>query len=130
LPEGFLVVAAKAPGESCSAVCAGAEYQKASGNEDSGNNKAAPPPGRKGTKGTCAAQYLAAVNDCGTMRDNFDCAACVDSIGKDQPAFIDRSAPSDKSPGACLINSDPKLFSCDGKWEYAHRLCVCRVPSG
>ena len=47
--------------------------------------------------------------------------------GGDQPAMIAGSAPADKQPGACLVNSDARLFDCAGKWEFAHRLCPCEA---
>ena len=67
------------------------------------------------------------VNDCGSLRAAFDCASCGDSIGGDQPAFVDRGAdvPQSAAPGACLVNGDATLFSCDARYEWTRRLCPC-----
>jgi hypothetical protein len=67
------------------------------------------------------------VNDCGSLRAAFDCASCGDSIGGDQPAFVDRGAdvPQSAGPGACLVNGDATLFSCDARYEWTRRLCPC-----
>jgi alpha-1,3-mannosyl-glycoprotein beta-1,2-N-acetylglucosaminyltransferase len=74
----------------------------------------------------CDAPSLPLLNDCTTMRSYFDCGSCQDNQGSDQPAMVDWSAPFDKLPGACLINKNPSLFSCDGRYEHAQRLCPCR----
>jgi hypothetical protein len=76
---------------------------------------------------TCASAYLPVINDCATLRANFECTSCTDSIGADQPAMISLAAPADKKPGACLINADATLFDCGGKWTYAQRLCPCEL---
>jgi hypothetical protein len=78
---------------------------------------------------SCAAGLLPLVNDCSSLRAVFSCATCEDSVGSDQPAFIAASAPAEKRPATCLVNKQAALFSCEGKWEFAQRLCPC-VPSG
>jgi hypothetical protein len=108
LPAHVKVVAARAEarGLSCAAVCA------------------AQLPGS-----ACAAPYLPVVNDCGSLRAAFECSSCGDSIGGDQPAFVDRGAdvPQAAAPGSCLVNGDATLFSCEAKYEFTRRLCPCEL---
>jgi hypothetical protein len=101
LSVGSRVVAAAAPGLDCAAVCA------AEGDL------------------SCVQALLPLVNDCASLRGAFPCATCEDSMGADQPAFIATTAPADKRPGACLVNKVASLFSCEGAYEHAQRLCPC-----
>jgi hypothetical protein len=128
LPESVHVVASTAMGASCNSVCAAYngkardDEEEEEGEGEEGGAAGGPAAGTF----TCAASYLPVLNDCSTLRANFDCASCTDSIGADQPALVDRSAPADKGPGTCLVNSDPSVFSCEGVWSYALRLCPCQ----
>ena len=104
LPSGVVVVASEAAGLSCDEVC-----------RTTGNGR------------TCAAEMLAFINTCDWMSSYFQCrkSSCTDSIGPDQPGFVDPAAPPAKLPGSCLLNSSPDEFSCSGKWEFTRRLCPC-----
>ena len=104
LSAGSKVVPAESPGADCNSVCAA-----------------------QGAF-SCAPGLLPLVNDCSSLRAAFPCATCEDSVGSDQPAFIAASAPAEKKPAACLVNKQAALFSCEGKWEFAQRLCPC-LPS-
>ena len=113
LPEGAVVVAAPRAGLDCAEVCAA----------HTGSGAATPL--------VCDAALLPVVNDCATLRTHFRCDRCHDSMGGDQPAYVAASAPVDKEPGACLVNTDASLFSCAGKWQHAQRLCPCMpAPRG
>ena len=105
LSAGSKVAAAATPGLDCNTVCAGVE----------------------GGGFTCAINLLSLVNDCASLQTAFNCVSCEDSQGSDQPAFISPNAPPSKKPGACLVNTNPGLFSCEGKWEHALRLCPCKA---
>jgi hypothetical protein len=104
LPASVRVVRSTKPGLSCTQVCA--QYRP---------------------DAICSSSHLPAINDCATLSAHFDCSSCTNSTGRDQPAMIDRSAPADKQPGKCLVNGDRSLFSCDGSFPYALRLCPCAV---
>jgi hypothetical protein len=81
-------------------------------------------------KGACAAAALPAINSCAVLRQHFDCAGgCVDSMGSDQPAHIAADAPRSEHVGACLVNTDRALFSCQGRYPHAERLCTCLLPA-
>lgn len=101
LAAGVMVVKATAVGESCTQVCEAMDAK-------------------------CVRAMLPAINDCATLRANYDCDSCQDSVGADQPAFISTKAPRDKKPGTCLVNTDASLFSCDGSWQFAMRVCPCK----
>lgn len=105
LPPSVHVVRSTTPGAHCSDVCK--EYR----------------PGA-----VCSASHLPAINSCPVIGSYFDCDKCDSSVGADQPALIARSAPADKGPGRCLVNSDASLFSCQGSFKYALRLCPCAMP--
>jgi hypothetical protein len=107
LPKAVKVVAGLEAGRSCGEVCA-----------------------KQLPGSACNMAYLAVINDCSSLKSNFDCAACADSVGPDQPNFVEASAPRDVSPGACLVNTDAKLFSCEGKFQWARRLCPCDLGPG
>jgi GNT-I family/Glycosyltransferase family 18 len=100
LPATATVVKSSKAGLSCDAVCEASSLR-------------------------CDSSLLPLINDCGTLRKHFTCAKCGDSQGSDQPALISEAAPIEKQPLSCLVNSDPKLFSCWGKWEFSQRLCTC-----
>jgi glycosyltransferase involved in cell wall biosynthesis len=103
LPEHIVAVAASSPGRNCDQVCS-----------------------EEGKGRRCHAQALVSVNSCKWLSAFFGCSSsCVDSMGGDQPAFVDSQAPGDKHPGRCLLNTDPSLFSCSGRWQFSHRLCTC-----
>lgn len=108
LPPHIAIVASQQAGISCTDVCATQV---------------------KGGGSRCVQSYLPVINDCPTLRANFPCNRCADSVGSDQPAMISAKAPGDKLPGVCLVNGDQSLFSCDGKWEHAVRLCACEKPA-
>lgn len=105
LPSSVHVVRSTVPGAHCSDVCKA--YR----------------PGA-----VCSASHLPALNSCAVIGSYYDCDKCDSSVGADQPALISRSAPGDKGPGRCLVNSDPGLFSCQGTFKYALRLCPCAMP--
>jgi hypothetical protein len=115
LPDNVHVVPSKLAGLSCTAVCAA--YKDESGDASEAGSW------------SCSSGYLPVVNDCSSLRAAFDCASCGDSIGSDQPAMVHRSAPPEKGPGSCLVNGDPTLFSCDGSWAFALRLCPCETAA-
>ena len=124
LPEGVRVVASSVPGQSCDDVCAGATLlpaADASSSQQQQQQAAAARP-------RCVAYLLRHINSCAALQAAFPCARCADSAGPDQPALIDTTAPADKQPGACLVNNAPQLFACEGRWEFARRLCPCQVP--
>ena len=73
----------------------------------------------------CDDHFLPLVNSCAALEAVFDCKECKDSAGPDQPARIADAAPPGKQPGTCLVNQDPQYFRCEGKWEFAQRLCPC-----
>jgi len=73
----------------------------------------------------CDVKLLETVNNCAKLQKVFQCTACQHSMGPDQPCFVDLEAPKNKQPGTCLVNSDPNYFDCNGKWEFAQRLCAC-----
>ena len=75
--------------------------------------------------GACVLNQLPAINDCATLQRTFACIRCEYSQGSDQPALVDTAAPADKLPGACLINTAPQSFDCEGSWIFAQRLCPC-----
>lgn len=103
MPAEIAVVPASRMGLSCDQVCAEVE-------------------------GKCVVEYLPNVNDCATLRSNFPCSQCSGSEGRDQPAMIDLTAPPGKLGGQCLVNGNRDMFSCDGSWQYARRLCTCTKP--
>ena len=115
LPVGSAVVPAASAGLSCNTVC---EMHQASESGGGGG-------GGGGSSFTCAPGLLPLINTCQHLREHFRCSQCLDSVGSDQPGQVSLAAPSDKLPGACLINNDPSLFSCSASWEFTSRLCVC-----
>ena len=111
MPSGSVVVAAEQPGQNCDAVCRA--YSGGSGS-GSGSGSFA-----------CAARLLPLVNTCESLREQYKCSFCQDSAGGDLPAYVALAAPASKLPGACLVNKDAKLFSCEASWEHTQRLCTC-----
>jgi hypothetical protein len=86
----------------------------------------------------CHESFLPLLNNCDTMKKYFGCKAdeCENSSGGDQPALLppkgssaaalgDRFDASGRPRGTCLINSDPKLFDCEGHHADTRRLCAC-----
>jgi hypothetical protein len=135
LPEGVAAVPAPRAGMSCDEVCAGAGgggggpggVRGAGAGAGAGGGPVLSPSA--GRKGHCSTRALAAVNTCAALRAYFPCAnGCDDSAGGDQPAYIHEAAPRDKLAGTCLVNSDPALFSCAGRYTHAIRLCACVQP--
>jgi hypothetical protein len=121
LPETVHIVPSREIGTSCTQVCDAYSGDKNNKNPQKGSDDLL-------NRWTCASAYLPVINDCSSLRAVFDCASCGDSLGADQPAMVDRTAPFDKGPGSCLVNGDPTLFSCDGSWSFALRLCPCEAP--
>jgi hypothetical protein len=100
LPANVRIVAGTKSGLSCTEVCQ--DYHSSS---------------------FCINTFLRVINDCSSLKANFPCKACGDSIGMDQPAYV--SDIDDSESGMCLVNGDAKLFSCDGSHKKTRRLCAC-----
>jgi len=49
----------------------------------------------------------------------------VASIGEEQPAYVDQSAPAPHIPEKCLITSDPSASTCYASHSHTVRLCPC-----
>lgn len=100
LPANVKIIASKKSGLSCTDVC-----------EDFNPSS------------FCISTFLRVINDCSSLKSNFPCKACGDSIGADQPAYV--YSPGDPESGMCLVNGDAKLFSCEGSHAKTQRLCAC-----
>lgn len=129
LPENVHVVPASLPGLSCTDICAAyvVKANEAAAAAVAGGHKHLAEAESEPGDWRCAAAYFPVINDCDTLRNNYQCSRCIDSMGPDQPAFIDPSAPHDKAPSACLVNTDASMFTCEGRWSYARRLCPCEL---
>ena len=71
----------------------------------------------------CDPSALYDLNNCASLREHFPCAACTDSVGDDQPAFVAADAPEENQPGACLVNGGE--VGCEGAHHLTTRLCAC-----
>lgn len=100
LPANVKIIPSKKSGLSCTNVCE--DYNPSS---------------------FCISTFLRVINDCSSLKANFPCKACGDSIGSDQPAYV--FSPGDPDSGMCLVNGDAKLFSCEGSHAKTQRLCAC-----
>jgi len=74
---------------------------------------------------TCRADYLPLVNSCDLLKKAFRCSACVESFGKEQPAFVIESAEDKYGPSRCLVNIKPESSTCDASHPVTKRLCAC-----
>jgi hypothetical protein len=71
----------------------------------------------------CRADFVAHINKCATLQNNFDCRDCVTLEGHDLPAFDHTKVGN--NGGKCLVSGCSKLFSCKGKHPRTMRLCPC-----
>ncbi|KMZ64441.1 hypothetical protein ZOSMA_36G00480 [Zostera marina] len=75
---------------------------------------------------SCVSNKLAVLNKCEFLQKHMNCkAACIPSVGADQPAEVVEDAPQDLNPGACLYSQSESVLSCDGSHQYTKRLCPC-----
>jgi len=74
---------------------------------------------------SCDEAALPGLNGCRALRAHFQCEACDNSVGADQPAFVALDAPIESRPGSCLVNS--KTPHCEGSHPLTSRLCQCRT---
>ena len=128
LPPGVVVVRAQAPGISCDDVCKRSAPANGGDSSNSGGSvrlRRGAAGGGGGGKGQCAASALPLLNTCDVMRAFYACTSCQESAGPDQPAHIVDSAPPGEHRGVCLVNTDMRQFSCQGKYAHAERLCPC-----
>lgn len=74
----------------------------------------------------CKPELLHLANTCTALRSVFPCTGgCHDSVGAEQPAMVDESAPSGHAKGVCLFSSNVAASTCDAKHKYTKRVCVC-----
>ena len=74
----------------------------------------------------CKPELLRLSNTCAALRSVFTCSGgCHDSVGAEQPAMVDESAPSGHAKGVCLYFSNIAASTCEAKHKYTRRACVC-----
>lgn len=74
----------------------------------------------------CNANYLDLANSCDVLQQHFGCSGCDQSIGNEQPSYIDPSSPVGQGKGrTCLITTAPERSTCEAKHKYTMRLCTC-----
>jgi hypothetical protein len=101
LEAGGALVAAPQPGMSCETVCAARSMH-------------------------CRADLLPLANTCTALKSLFKCeGGCTASIGAEQPAVVDDSAPAGHVRGQCVYTSNPAASTCDAMHKYTRRACVC-----
>lgn len=74
---------------------------------------------------TCSVQQLSYINTCSSLQEHFACASCRDSMGTEQPAFVDPRADARFGPGECLVNTGDEASTCEASHPSTYRLCAC-----
>lgn len=80
----------------------------------------------------CAADQLAALNNCNVIREYVACeAGCQATSRADFPSYVVAAAPKPEQPSLCWTNDEPReAFSCDGMHEHTQRVCPCIATPG
>jgi hypothetical protein len=74
----------------------------------------------------CVPAALRTINTCEWLKQFFTCdGGCSTSTGVDQPAEVVDDAAPHQRPGACLVNSNEDMLSCEGQHPITRRLCPC-----
>jgi hypothetical protein len=73
----------------------------------------------------CEEDTLRLINTCAWLSAAFPCHQCMESEGRDQPAFL--RLPNPDQTADCLLQGQKNLYSCSGSHHQTQRLCTCRA---
>jgi hypothetical protein len=76
----------------------------------------------------CDEKNLPEINSCEILKSYFPCEECKESLGPEQPVYVDPSAPRDAHPSYCLYNMDTQTtpILCSSRHPFTQRLCLCK----
>lgn len=76
----------------------------------------------------CDGDNLSQINHCEYLTKYFPCKECKESMGPEQPVYVDPNSPRDLLPGVCLYNMDVNQMPilCHAKHPNTLRLCLCK----
>eukprot|EP00598_Pedospumella_elongata_P011649 CAMPEP_0185007258 /NCGR_PEP_ID=MMETSP1098-20130426/86634_1 /TAXON_ID=89044 /ORGANISM="Spumella elongata, Strain CCAP 955/1" /LENGTH=282 /DNA_ID=CAMNT_0027535571 /DNA_START=117 /DNA_END=965 /DNA_ORIENTATION=+ len=73
----------------------------------------------------CSLPQLLLINSCSALQEHFSCTLCRNSMGTEQPAFVNPRAEAQFGPGECLVNTGEASSTCEASHPSTYRLCAC-----